>query len=106
MYRQLIRKWISLLKSGKFTPTKGKLRKSDVELCPLGLLCEAYSPSYWEYDIERDEYKYMGESEHLPEKIRSLIPNLAEIEEKIIISNDLGIANYQEIASFVRRKLL
>lgn len=105
MSKLLIRRWINLLKSEKFTPCKGKLRIGN-KRCPIGILCEAYSPLNWEYSIEDDTYYYLGESERVPQEISKLVPLSEKDWEKIIVANDLGVANFYEIADFVRRKLL
>lgn len=105
MNKTLIRKWINLLKSGKYSPCKGKLRIGN-RRCAIGLLCEAYSPHNWEYNFETDEYSYLGETEGIPEVIKNLVPLSQTDWEKIIIANDLATSNFEEIANFVEHKLL
>lgn len=71
MKKDILFKWITAMRSGKYPMAKGNLRSSN-GYCPLGVLCDISEQDKWVVhpsDKDRIIYSYAGQINYLPNEV-------------------------------------
>lgn len=107
MNREIKQKWISALKSGKYTQGKGYLKitsSAGNHYCCLGVLCEVMEiPSYKPYKLTASSF-----DENTATLSTSLLSKAGLTDENqtdLINMNDEANYSFSQIADFIEEKL-
>lgn len=93
------RKWVEVLRSGKYKQGLGRLRTVDNCYCCLGVLCDLIDPTGWE---GYGDYKWRESKDDVPEKTADEI-SLGS-QHCLIEMNDGGLP-FAAIADWIEEKL-
>ncbi len=99
----LFKKWIKVLRSGKFKQGHQFLRRDD-EYCCLGVFCEISKEATWKAVPDNTSFSYDCANKTLPASVRNLskIPWLLEME--LVKMNDNG-KTFKQIANRIEKFL-
>ena len=109
--KELKRKWIEALRSGKYEQTRLRLRKGENSYCCLGVLCEIGGSGVWERFVEFEHewyYRlgYQGAENSYVEMPPSQVLNavgLAQAEaDSLAFANDSG-ETFEQIADRIEQ---
>lgn len=111
MKKNVARKWINALRSGKYKKTTGALKRTDGSYCALGVLCDLYKrdgkplgekTSKNPEDEFYDAVRIGGEVQMPPKKVLNWA-GLGQIQAEDIASlNDFG-DSFKRIATFIEQ---
>lgn len=94
MDKELKRKWVEALRSGKYEQGHGALRKDD-KFCCLGVLCDVVDPNGWSEDCYwRGEYA-------LPPS--HVLGNLTASD--LVYLNDEKNLSFEQIADYIEKHI-
>ena len=69
-------KWVAALRSGKYTQGRGALRRTNGEMCCLGVLCDILAPDDWapppEKGINPDCFRHGGVIDTPSQRLREM----------------------------------
>jgi hypothetical protein len=103
MNKEVKKKWISALLSGKYKQGRNSLRDREEKFCALGVLCDVIDPKGWQQC--GPYYKFKGSVTNLPEAEKKKI-KLQHHETHLIMEiNDMQKASFKEVAKFIEEKL-
>lgn len=109
MDAELKTKWVEALRSGKYTQARRTLRGATEGFCCLGVLCDVYDPTQWEFH-KHDIDPFWGYKKFEP-KIYANIENLfgegnnIGKNSKLIDMNDNFSYSFSEIADWVEKNI-
>ncbi len=119
MNKEVVRKWLTALRSGKYKQLDGRLRVDD-HYCVLGVLCSLhscfgkapntfdYTGTGWDFTVEGGGakfYSYLGYENELPPEIGDWMgTDYIHLEEQVAIMNDEGVG-FKELADFIENKM-
>lgn len=116
MNQEIKKQWLSALRSGKYTQTKGILRTTNNEFCCLGVLCNVVNPQNWHLEEEGGpyySYNYLKcslsdeviEAAELPETVANGKSNPLNTEGQLTRLNDVDNKSFAEIADYIEKHL-
>lgn len=111
MNKDIKKRWLDALRSGKYKQGVGALRKRGYKFCCLGVLCDIVKPSSW--TICRGTICYqMGNSTGLPPKEVLEVCGIVDdffgfdgIGFRLTTMNDSENKTFNEIADFIEEKI-
>jgi len=106
MDKQIKKKWLKALRSGKYNQGIGKLRqKADKgdEFCCLGVLCDVLTPKKWE--PYGSYYSYETSLNLLSDNIKSVTKLSIKSLNHLIEMNDTKHNSFTTIANWISKHL-
>jgi hypothetical protein len=101
MKAELKKKWVEALRSGKYKQNRDSLRYED-GFCCLGVLCDVYDNSKWEYDY----YRYNDNTKSCTGLRGELLHEVGvNHQENLVLLNDVKRANFDDIADYIERDI-
>ncbi len=106
MDKELKRKWLQALRSGRYKQTTGRLRRDcdsngKYTYCCLGVLCNIINRKGWENKL-KFHYKNDSDNYNLPENlVFDLKLDIAKLE--MIIKKNDGGSTFEEIAKIIEK---
>lgn len=117
MNKEVKKKWVAALRSGKYKQGHGMLRKNkgnDARFCCLGVLCNLHAEAHPEIAAKQtSRAKYMGRNDFLPEAVKKWaglkrVNPEVDVGERYLLSlaelNDQG-RDFKFIADVIEEQL-
>lgn len=110
MNKEIKKKWIAALRSGKYKKTTGTLRTRDNRFCALGVLCDVIGPSKWHsqgpfYKWGTQMSTLSTEGMKLAGVDHPMVRLGSESGENILALNDSKGLSFLEIADIIEKNL-
>ena len=100
MNKNLKRKWLRALRSGRYKQGKYYLRTDDNTYCCLGVLADCIDNKCWSIADHKGHYAYKDKHGSISNRILS-----SKIQNELIDLNDGKCNSFTEIADYIKKNI-